>query len=273
MMFKAQHLPFLLISLCVALSCAHKSPDQLRWKKRSPSSRILEQLPDTIDVLVWNAYKGSKRDFREDAFRLMKKTHLNIFQECVQEKKFDEVISLFNRLEVEEATSWGLNGVCTSSQVKSLETQAIKTEVRELFFFTSKATLITTYPMISRAGDIKELLVINVHMINFRAITAFREHLEQLRPRLETHEGPVIVAGDFNTWVDARKRVVTEFFKEFEIEEVQFAKDKNNLDPRASFFGVLDRAFIRGLEVKKTQVYQEVMSSDHKPFSMQLTLL
>lgn len=263
----------ILLSLMFVFSCANNAPDPLRWQERSPSSRVLEQLPETIDVLIWNTYKGSKKGFREDALRLMKNTHLNIFQECVQKKEFDEVISLFHRLEVEEANSWGSNGVCTSSQVTTLETEAIRTEVRELYFFTSKSSLVTTYPMMSRAREVKELLVINVHMINFRAIKAFQKQLEQLRPRLENHEGPIIVAGDFNTWAKERQKVVTDFLKEFSIEEVQFTNNQNDPDPRASFFGVLDRAFVRGLEITGTEVYQEVKSSDHKPFSLQLTLL
>lgn len=257
----------------IASSCAYHPPQN--HQMRSPSSEPIEQKSEfgpQIHVLIWNAFKGSKRGFKRDATQLMRNKDLTLFQECVLEDEFQKLISQNDQLEVHFAKSWGSNGVCTSSQVASLDTLAIKTEVRELFVFTPKSTLITTYPMRDREDQLIDLMVINVHMINFRAVFAFQKQLEQMREALREHQGPVLVAGDFNTWMRARERRVEKFLAEFGLQEVSFQKNKGLRDPRALTFGVLDRAFIRGLEVMHTEVYEEVDSSDHRPFTLQLSL-
>lgn len=257
----------------IASSCAYYPPQN--HQIRSPSSKPIVQKSEfgpQIHVLIWNAFKGSKQGFKKDASLLMRNKDLTLFQECVLEDEFQELISQNDQLEVNFAKSWGSNGVCTSSQVASLDTLAIKTEVRELFVFTPKSTLITTYPMRDREDQLIDLMVINVHMINFRAVFAFQKQLEQMREALREHQGPVLVAGDFNTWMRARERRVEKFLAEFGLQEVSFQKNKGLRDPRALTFGVLDRAFIRGLEVMHTEVYEEVDSSDHRPFTLQLSL-
>lgn len=257
----------------IASSCAYHPPQN--HSVRSPSSENIEQKSEfgpQIHVLVWNAFKGSKQGFKRDATQLMRNKDLTLFQECVLDEEFHQLSSQNETLEVQFAKSWGANGVCTSSQVASLESLAIKTEVRELFVFTPKSTLITTYPMRDYDEQLVDLMVINVHMINFRAVYAFQKQLEQMREALRDHQGPVIVAGDFNTWMRARERRVEKFLAEFGLEEVSFQKNKSLRDPRTLTFGVLDRAFIRGLEVMHTNVYEGVDSSDHRPFTLQLSL-
>lgn len=227
--------------------------------------------PEVTTILIWNTYKGKRSQFENDARQLVAAHDIILFQEVVFNHLYRTLMKDQGRLSLEESVSWGANGVASAASSTSLDTLPVKTKVREFGIFTPKASLFTTYKIQTSQGDEKELLVLNVHMINFRTSWGFEKNLEQYRQKLRAHDGPVLAAGDFNTWSQVRHDLVLEFFREFGLKEVPF--DRNGLeDPREkNLFGVLDRAFTRGLDIHWSLVHEDIKSSDHRPFALGIT--
>jgi endonuclease/exonuclease/phosphatase (EEP) superfamily protein YafD len=90
---------------------------------------------------------------------------------------------------------------------------------------------------------------------------AFIEHL------VASHDGPVIVSGDFNTWRAGRDNLMRDRMSAAGLTAVSF-----NDDNRALFFGrPMDHIFTRGLELLHSQSVA-VSTSDHNPMLVTLSL-
>ena len=71
-------------------------------------------------------------------------------------------------------------------------------QAREPWIRTPKAVGITEFAL---TDSQQTLAVVNIHGINFTlGVGDFARQLADIRSVIEAHEGPVIVAGDFNTW-------------------------------------------------------------------------
>jgi endonuclease/exonuclease/phosphatase family metal-dependent hydrolase len=82
-------------------------------------------------------------------------------------------------------------------------------------------------------------------------LLALEQHIEQLVPR----EAPLVIAGDFNDWREVASRVLVErlnLMEAFELTEGRAARSF----PSALPLFRLDRIYIRGFQVEKTQVHQ-----------------
>jgi endonuclease/exonuclease/phosphatase (EEP) superfamily protein YafD len=131
---------------------------------------------------------------------------------------------------------------------------------------TPKATTVTSYRLQGR-GD--RLLTVNLHAVNFTfGVDAFREQFASLRQLLTDHQGPIILAGDLNTWSQRRQDLVEAFTGEFGLEAVSFEPDL-----RSRVFGrALDHIYVRGLRALSAEVIP-VDTSDHNPLRVKLGLL
>jgi endonuclease/exonuclease/phosphatase (EEP) superfamily protein YafD len=111
------------------------------------------------------------------------------------------------------------------------------------------------------AGRSQTLAVVNVHAINFAlTLGGYREQLEHLAAALETHRGPIVFAGDLNTWTDSRNAVVQAVAQRLGLTELKFERDMRTL-----FLGrQLDHILVRGLEAIDVEAIP-VRSSDHNP--------
>jgi endonuclease/exonuclease/phosphatase (EEP) superfamily protein YafD len=130
---------------------------------------------------------------------------------------------------------------------------------------TPKATSITEYPLRDRE---ERLLAINLHAVNFTlGLENFRQQFSALADLLKRHRGPVIVAGDLNTWSEKRQALVDNFMLEHGLGAINFEPDL-----RTTAFGrALDHIYIRGLEATFAQVIP-VSSSDHNPLRVRLAI-
>lgn len=128
---------------------------------------------------------------------------------------------------------------------------------REPILRLSKSALITVYPL----SDGRLLMVINVHAINFSiGLDVYSKQLGPIGEQLSHHHGPVIMAGDFNTWSRPRMNALYRFTREMSLRPVRFTEDK-----RSRAFGrPLDFVFYRGLKVKEASVLV-TRASDHNP--------
>ncbi len=215
--------------------------------------------PDRISVLNWNIYKGQRENWATDFKRYTYKHDVVTIQEAHLD---DELASMLGN----EHQYWTLNtafhyadkatGVMTASRVKPVHSCGQHT-VEPLIRFP-KTSLISYYPI---EGMSKNLLVANIHGINFTlGVSVYTEQIEKLYDVMKHHEGPVILAGDFNTWSDGRMRIVKALADRLALKSLDYTNHN-----RTSVFGnALDHVFYRGLDPVEHDTWH-VTSSDHNP--------
>ena len=110
----------------------------------------------------------------------------------------------------------------------------------ELFSRIQKTVLFTKYPIDAPS---LELLVVNIHGINFNIhLDGFKEQIRYIAEVVMRHDGPVILAGDFNTWREARRDHLSELVKEMELVKIDFGSKADYVE--TMFGNPLDHIFI-----------------------------
>jgi endonuclease/exonuclease/phosphatase (EEP) superfamily protein YafD len=221
--------------------------------------------PESIDLFVWNIHKGAHTDALNDLAALAGQMDLVLLQEANLDTSHHD--------RLQHASYWSFapgyrsarsqTGVVTLSSVQPL-VHCIFSD-QEPWLNTPKAISITEFGL---SGSDQTLAVVNIHGINFTLGAAdLGRQLEKIQVAIENHDGPVIVAGDFNTWSEKRVKRVEQFCAELGMTDLEFS-----IDERVSAFGhPLDRVLVRGLRVidAKTNV---VDSSDHNPLTLRLSI-
>ena len=220
--------------------------------------------PARIRVFIWNIHKSTEIGWQEDLAQLASAADLVLLQEATLEKTPLEVLSAHEFGIFAPGYSFaGLNsGVMTLSTVRPSSHCAL--EHREPWLQSPKATAIALYPL----ANTQDLLVANLHGINFSLdASALGAQLADVAAQIQQHKGPVILAGDFNTWSLARKAELSSISDNLGLYGVSFAEDS-----RIKVFGnTLDHMLVRGLEVLESRTHR-VESSDHNPFTVTLRL-
>ncbi|TDG12709.1 endonuclease/exonuclease/phosphatase family protein [Seongchinamella unica] len=224
-------------------------------------------LSDSVNILSWNIQKASNDGWMADLMELGSDTHLAFIQEAAlqaQLGEFDPRGPLFQSFSQGYTTASVNSGVMTLS--RHAPTMQCNFNSTEPWLGTPKAAAVTEHPL---QGRDDRLLAINLHAVNF---TFGVEDLQaQLRPLVElllNHRGPAILAGDFNTWSDARQQLVDQVLSQHGLEPLAFDPDL-----RTTVFGrPLDHIYVRGLAPEHTEVIP-VTSSDHNALRARLKLL
>ena len=220
-------------------------------------------MPETFSMLCWNVHKNNRKNpkFKPFLKQFVEKKNIDIllFQEahfkdnetCIlPELTFDAAANLEFRSE--------FYGVLTASKIEANKSQAYLSEGRETFMGPHKSLLLSLYSY----EDGSKLLILNVHAINFRENQHYHRELERFLELMKTHEGPMIVAGDFNSWNKRRMERLKEVREKLELKVVPFEK----IDKVKSFMGNhLDFIFYRGLELLDFEVHKNHKLSDHNP--------
>ena len=220
-------------------------------------------MPETFGLLCWNVHKNNRKnpnfkpflknfvEEKEIDILLFQEAHFKDNRNCIlPEMTFDAAANLEFRNE--------FYGVLTASKTEAKKVQAYLSEGRETFMGPHKSLLLSLYTF----EDGVELLMLNVHAINFRENRHYHKELERFLKLMKTHEGPMIVAGDFNSWNKKRMERLKEVREKLELKAVPFDK----VDKVKSFMGNhLDFIFYRGLELLEFEVHKEHKLSDHNP--------
>jgi endonuclease/exonuclease/phosphatase (EEP) superfamily protein YafD len=215
-----------------------------------------------LRLLTWNVHKQADPDWERDLSEFATLSDIVLLQEAVLQPSLLRILD-----------DAGLRWVMASSFLSGTEEFGVLTATRiapvasctqratEPLIRIPKSSVISWLPMVNAAGTRETLAIVNIHSINFEVVlTAYRAQLDALADALSSHRGPIIFAGDFNTWNDARDAVVRETTARLGLSEVQLRVDR-----RAVFFGRhLDHVFVRGLELVELDVVA-VTSSDHNP--------
>lgn len=223
--------------------------------------------PDDIRVAVWNICKGAGGVLFEHDYRIL--SYLSDFVLLQEALMSHRSLATFCSpgFEVLHGASYMRrdrlrDGVMTASRVKSLDARhRIICKYPEPVFNTPKAALVSFYPI---AGHDQPLMVVNLHATLIRGVSRAVEELLNLMAQVPAHDGPVLLAGDFNTFTANYLKAITSTLEHFGLVRVPIDND-----PRSPF-GILDQVFVRGLAVQSIEVDTTIASSDHFPLVCRL---
>ena len=218
---------------------------------------------DTFGILCWNVYKNNLKNpaFKPFMKKLAAKKQIDflLFQEAnfrnnlkcgLQEFAFEAAANIEYRGE--------FYGVLTASRVNAQKSQAYLSKGKESLFGPYKSLLLDYYPF----RDGTQLLVLNIHAINFRENQRYNIELERLNELVKNHSGPMIIAGDFNSWNTKRTEKLHKARKALSLDTVTF-KEGSKVK---SFMGNhLDFIFYRGMKLLDSAVLDNHGLSDHNP--------
>ncbi|MCK8602989.1 endonuclease/exonuclease/phosphatase family protein [Syntrophobacteraceae bacterium DRH4] len=215
----------------------------------------------SIVLLNWNILKGDRSSWKRDYRQISANMDLVLIQEAYLT---ETVLNGLNS----ERRGWVFSpsfiymanqvpsGVLTASFARPQYCRALR--ATEPIIRVPKSSLVTKYRL---SNCCEMLLVANVHAINFALGTgSFRSQARELKKELQNHTGPLILAGDFNTWSMRRVNSLAEVTEELGLRSVPFKTDLR----KKVFKKPVDHIFFRGLDLVKARVIR-VKSSDHNP--------
>jgi endonuclease/exonuclease/phosphatase (EEP) superfamily protein YafD len=228
----------------------------------APSERTGSLDPKSIRVASWNLHKEADSGWERELGRLAEQSDVLLIQEAEVSPQLRAVIESggFMWLLSSAFEYLGLEyGVLTATRVPPASACTLR--ANEPLLRIPKAALITHYRL---SGRKETLAVANLHAINFALGTdAYRAQLDAIADALADHRGPIVVAGDFNTWNDQRDEVVRALASRLSLTPVVF-----DVDERKRFMGrVFDWIYTKGVDIVAA-TSRAVTSSDHNPLAV-----
>ena len=227
--------------------------------------RTPRALGSELEILSWNIQKAGNPGWDRDLADFSAGIDLAFLQEASLQAEIESTVAapLFTSFARGYTTELLETGVMTLS--RHLPTLRCQLSINEPWLGTPKATSVTEYPLENRDD---RLLAINLHAVNFSFGTEeFGTQFRVLGDILERHDGPVILAGDLNTWSKRREALVAGFLQNHGLLPVEFVDDQ-----RTRAFGrALDHVYVRGMQASRAEVIP-VSSSDHNPLRVSLRI-
>lgn len=221
------------------------------------------ELPAEFALLSWNIHKQRGRGFAAELSRFGEGVELLVLQEAREREPVWALLSNARAWTLVITFEYGRDeiatGVATGSSATPTRERAVFSPIREPVIRTPKSALLS---WIEIAGSDSPLLLVNLHAINFRFAAALDAQLRALDEVIAAHTGPLVVAGDFNTWSRARRVVVEQFVARHDL--------------ASGFLGGaevthFDHVYVRGLVVHQAVVLPS-RSSDHDALRLELAL-
>ena len=216
-------------------------------------------LPAEFSIVDWNIYKQQADNWRSELTTLIEQNDLIILQEAKLSFLLHQLMQQYELswTQVEAFSIYKQSmGVLTASKIEPIS--VCKKTLAEPWIRFPKSSLISYYPW---AGSDEPLLVANMHMINFTlGVDEFNQQLESVISVIRQHQGPVIMAGDFNTWTNKRLSRLLDVTASVDLQQLVYQNDV-----RETAFGhSLDDIYFRGLQQLSASSY-ETTASDHNP--------
>lgn len=230
-------------------------------------AEVAPPVPAHFDIFIWNVYKGQKAQVFEKDFRALGGgKDFILLQEATVDQRMPRIWREdFSAYEWNLAQSFhykkdlSSTGVAIGSKLRPESVEFIRAKTREMFWLTPKLTLFSEFDF---AGQ--KVLMVCTHMLNFVTLGAFTESLYEVAQKISAFTGPVVLAGDFNTWNFKRYMVMKSIFRNLGLEHVELDNDGRLLK--------LDHVFVRGFEILKAEVHHTIVSSDHFPLEIRLKI-
>lgn len=232
-------------------------------KSQSPATA----LAPTFSLLNWNIYKQQKQQWSKKLSQWAQQADLITLQEAKLSSAF---INVSKKQQLYYFQNYAFKhddlifGVNTLSRVQAKK--VCGSRYSEPWIRIPKTGLASTYRI---QGIDQTLLLINLHGVNFTfSATPLKQQTAPYLALIKSHQGPIIVSGDFNTWSEARTKEIIQSLVSAGFDETQFSNDQ-----RITVLGrPLDHVFYRGLIVTKSQS-MATTASDHNPQLVTFSLL
>ena len=246
-----------------SLACAASVAAQ---SKRSRAVAASGLDPAGFRVLTWNIHKQEDSGWQHDLAGFTAANDIVLLQETVLEPSLQKVIETAGLRWVMASSFLYADvdiGVLTAARLEPLA--SCTQRVVEPLLRLPKSAVITWFPL---RGEATTLAVVNVHAINFSlSLGAYRAQFDAIADALAAHEGPIVMAGDLNTWTAGRVAIVEGLAARLGLVPVVLDDDRRRL-----FFGhELDHIYTRALDRVVSSAIP-VTSSDHNPVAATLRL-
>ncbi len=149
-------------------------------------------------------------------------------------------------------------GTATISKHLPMSELGLLSQERELGFATKKSLLLTSYKL----HDDHTLHIANIHSLNFVTNHTWKKQIDEFLEQIPKH-GPLIFAGDFNTWNPSRFR---------HLEKVMSALGLHYVNYDHNIIMRLDHIWVRDLHALDTRAGVTTHSSDHYPVTLTFAL-
>jgi endonuclease/exonuclease/phosphatase (EEP) superfamily protein YafD len=220
----------------------------------------------SFSVLVWNIFKQKRADCINILEQYANQSKLILLQEAQTTSLLLNFISAHNKL-ADHVPAYCFNDIYTGVMTitDSAPTRILSFREKEPFIRVPKSALITVYPI---KNSIQQLLVANIHAINFSiGVKIYHQQIYMLLNYIKQHNGPVILAGDFNAWSRQRVNLLYYLVNSINLKPVNFV-----IDIRKTFLGrPLDFIFYRGLKLDAAKIIS-TSASDHNPLFVNFKL-
>tara|TARA_B100000749_G_scaffold280875_1_gene279615 strand:- start:61105 stop:61929 length:825 start_codon:yes stop_codon:yes gene_type:complete len=226
----------------------------------SPQSTHLDA--NSINLLVWNVYKGREDQFEREFTEFMDRADIAVLQEATLSSQMSDTYNKTQGVEFHLAVSFLMKrnvptGNITTSRAITEIAQPLRTVDREPFSKSPKMNLVTRYSL----SNGQKLLVINIHGINFRDTDRLKAQIELAKSYMDAHDGPIVYAGDFNTKNEEKLEMADRWMESYGMERLKFDGDNRRKK--------LDNVYFRGLEVRDKQLLTNVEGSDHPAITVE----
>ncbi|HKJ98415.1 MAG TPA: endonuclease/exonuclease/phosphatase family protein [Desulfotignum sp.] len=228
---------------------------------RSPLILENKIIPRDFGILCWNVHKENLKP----EFDTMVKNWIRLFDMNIllfQEAVFPDNLFSVAGLSYAAAANIRIHrlhfGVLTAAMADIHTKTDVMSLARESMVATRKNALITRYWLSS--GEL--LLVVNIHAVNFTSRAWYLWEFSRLLKTLQHHQGPLVLAGDFNCWNRSRQKIVNNLAQALSLRQAR---------PRRTglvkqFFGFeLDRIYYRQLSLLEMDALENRLFSDHNP--------
>lgn len=228
-----------------------------------------QALPQCFQLTVWNLYKGhGGAAFWRDFSQLLRGASLLMTQEVLLDATMRSHLSQASARSVHAAAYRradrlrdGVMTVCQASP--QAPPQRLLSPRCEPLFRTPKSALLTEYAL---AGSAEPLRALNLHASLFRTPSQARLEMRRWMECVARVRGPLVVAGDFNTFSRAHFLWISRELSRWGLRHVPVIPE-----PRSRRHA-LDQIYVRGLRVRAARVLTDVRSSDHFPLVCEVSV-
>jgi endonuclease/exonuclease/phosphatase (EEP) superfamily protein YafD len=225
------------------------------------SGDVVQRQSQIIEVLTWNVLKFKRENSFSDLIYLTAKSDIAFIQESVHsadlQTQFQSEISMDWTFFKSFCRDYGSSGVQTGTRFPQIKVEAVKAPALEPVVNTPKVTGFST---IEIQGH--KVLLVNIHGLNANQGLDFERHIHQVYEIIKKFKGPVIWAGDFNTWNPIRTMYLKNKAKDLGMTLLKPEVDNRKMK--------LDHIIVRGFKVNSVFILETYESSDHWPVRAEL---
>jgi endonuclease/exonuclease/phosphatase (EEP) superfamily protein YafD len=219
-----------------------------------------------ISLVSWNIYKEQRTGWERDLLTLSRDADVVLLQEAYLQAGLKQWLQ-DQGLDWDMGPAFNYRGIPTGVITAGRGRADVNCSMlrHEPYIYLPKAVLISYYPI---RGRQEMLLVANIHGINFTlGPKSLAQQLQAAREIIQHHQGPVILAGDFNTWSENRQQTLEKLARELGLQAVSFEGQM----PATHMGKVVDHIYFRGMTQRESRVIA-VHSSDHYPLKVRFAL-